>query len=342
MLSLIYKYKSSYYESCKDLIKHTIIYSGSLLGTWFFKDSYVSLITIPLLSLMNIRTFIIFHDCGHNSYTPNKKLNYILGSILGIFIFTPICWSYNHRNHHLTSGNIENKLNHPQNETVTVTFKQYKQFTNIKKIAFKMIRTPLFYFLLVPILKFFILHRGEILIYKYYDHPYKQNIRLIFFDTLFNNFGLIQLLNTMNQYGLLYHYLCSLIIAVSMGFLLFHNQHTFNPPYVVTNSKWNKKDSGLIGSSFLQIPNYLKYFTGGIEYHHIHHMNSSVPGYNIQKLHDEIVHTVNKFDNITKLSMNDCYNNLWLTLYDDEDNKYISFKEADLKINNEFRKSREK
>ena len=37
-------------------------------------------------------------------------------------------------------------------------------------------------------------------------------------------------------------------------------------------------------------------------------------------------------DNITKLSMRDCYHNLWLTLYDEENDKYISFGEIDKKI----------
>ena len=50
-------------------------------------------------------------------------------------------------------------------------------------------------------------------------------------------------------------------------------------------------------------------------------MNASIPGYNLKKYHEN-----NNFDklNITKLSMNDCYHNLWLTLYDEDNNKYIT------------------
>tara|TARA_B100002051_G_scaffold275690_2_gene320578 strand:- start:1140 stop:1514 length:375 start_codon:yes stop_codon:yes gene_type:complete len=120
-----------------------------------------------------------------------------------------------------------------------------------------------------------------------------------------------------------------------MGFILFHNQHTFNPSYVVDNKTWNKKDSGLKGSSFIQIPKYLKYFTHGIEYHHIHHMNASIPSYHLQNFHEEAVlesSLEKEFNNITKLSIHECYYNLWLTLYDEKNNKYISFKEAELKI----------
>ena len=118
----------------------------------------------------------------------------------------------------------------------------------------------------------------------------------------------------------------------TIGFMIFHNQHTFNPAYVVNDKEWNKKDSGLLGSSFIQIPPYFNYFTSGIEYHHIHHMNATVPGYNMHKLHEEITIKTDELDNITHLSMRECYHNLRYSLYDEDNNKYISFAEAELKI----------
>jgi omega-6 fatty acid desaturase (delta-12 desaturase) len=114
-----------------------------------------------------------------------------------------------------------------------------------------------------------------------------------------------------------------------LGFILFHNQHTFNPPYIVNNESWNMKNSGLLGSSFIQIPIFLKYFSGGIEYHHIHHINAKIPGYNLQKYHEEVVSTSNLFDNIVKLSMVDCYNNLKLRLFSEKKNRYIRLDEVE-------------
>jgi hypothetical protein len=96
--------------------------------------------------------------------------------------------------------------------------------------------------------------------------------------------------------------------------MVFHNQHSYNPSYVVDNENWNMTDSGLKGSSFIQIPYLLKYFTGGIEYHHIHHFNSKIPNYNLQSYHEEVISKSNIFDNIVKLSITDCYNNLTLSL----------------------------
>ena len=74
LLSIFNKYRSTYYEASKDLIKHTIVYSSSLLGLWYFRDSYFSMITIPLFSLMNVKTFIVFLKILINQIiSPNRQ-----------------------------------------------------------------------------------------------------------------------------------------------------------------------------------------------------------------------------------------------------------------------------
>ena len=125
-----------------------------------------------------------------------------------------------------------------------------------------------------------------------------------------------------------------MIILGFIIFSIFHNQHTYNPSYVIENEKWSQRDSGILGSSFIQVPYFLKYFFMGIEYHHIHHMNTKIPGYNLQKYHEEVVSKSNMFDNVVKISMKDYYNNLWLVLYDEDKKKYITFKQADEEIRN--------
>lgn len=339
MLQYFSKYKPTYYGGCKDLLIHTTCFITSFYSMWYFRDSYLSLLTIPLQSLMILRTFIIFHDCGHNSYTPNKRLNYVIGSILGIFVNTPFCWNYDHHYHHLTSGNKDSPafwdfsgqffVDHSnQNETVNKTLKDYNEMGNMKYI-YRILRDPLVFFTVVPPLIFFIKYRCNELLIKYNnDNAYKTSINIILFDTILNNLGIFLLFMHMDS-DIIYHYLISQTIAFSIGLMIFHNEHTFNPPYVVTEEKWNKKDSGLLGSSFIQVPNYLRFFTLAAEYHHIHHANSSIPGYNLPQLHEELKKNTNELDNIIELSMNDFYKNLWLTLYDEENNKYISFAEAD-------------
>jgi len=333
LVNLYKRFKPSYYQALRDLTIHVGMLSSTLYAMWYTKDSYVSYALIPLVSLLQVKSFVIFHDCGHNSFTPSKKLNYILGTVLGITLLTPLCWTYEHSNHHMISGNKENKLNGDHNHSIFHSLNQYKEMNRLQQTLYKVLRQPFIFNIGIATFILFIVHRFHILCMKLNNSLlYKQRVYQIVFDTLITNICLfIYLFN--NKQMLIYSIIWS-IISLSLGFIIFHNQHTFNKPYVKTTKEWTKQNSGLQGSSFIQVPKYLKFFTYGIEYHHIHHMIASIPGYKLKVAHEYLEKTEPEFKNIVKLSMTDCYHNLWLTLYDEESDRYISFKEADEKIKN--------
>jgi omega-6 fatty acid desaturase (delta-12 desaturase) len=322
------KYKSSYKSAFLDLSKHTFVLSFAFYLLWFFRNSWVSIFIISFISLMINRTFIVFHDCCHNSYTPNKNLNYFISHITGIFVLTSPNWILDHHTHHLTNGNIENSQHYFFNETVLFTKKQYLSQSIKNQDIYKFYKQPHVFFTIIPSIYFGLAQRF-IYILKKFRHPkkYNQSMFTIIFNHVINNIGTLCYLYNLNHYGILWHYLVCFCVSSSISFMVFHNQHSYNPAYVVGNDNWTQKDSGLRGSAFTQIPYYLKYFYMGIEYHHIHHMNAKIPGYNLQSYHEEVISKSDSFDNIHKVSMLDFYNNLWLVLYDEDNKKYITFAE---------------
>jgi omega-6 fatty acid desaturase (delta-12 desaturase) len=330
---LFMKYKSSYTSALLDFSLHTIMLSSSFYLLWLFKNSVLSVLTIPFLGLLLHRSYVVFHDCGHNSYTPSQTINYIISTFYGIITFSSTNWILDHSTHHLTNGNIENEYKFKFNELLYYNVKQYKEFSSLGKIVFTFFHTPIIFFSFFPILYFCLIQRVIYFIKKLkYNHKIKSSLLVIFMNHLINNIGSFYLLRIMCRNNMLVHYLFASYIGFLINFLLFFNQHTFNPCYVVGNTEWTQRNSGLMGSSFIQIPKYLKYFTMGIEYHHIHHMNAKIPGYNLQKYHEEVVSKCNMFDNIVKLSMSDCYNNLWLVLYDTDKHKYATLEEVNKEI----------
>jgi len=318
-VNLYTKYKSSYIASLYDLIVHVSFMSLTTYLLHYYRNSYCNILVCFIMGLLTVRTFIVFHDCCHNSYTPNKTINYILSNILGIFCLTSSNWKINHKMHHMTIGNIDNTYNFKFNDVVFTTVKKFNNFTKLQKIIYLTIYHPLVFYSLVSLVITFILHRGF-----YNIHPYNKT-SMIYLNYLINNLGISILYYILYKYEILFLFIISQQIGISFGFFLFYSQHTFNPSYVVNNEEWTVKNSGLYGSSFIQIPFYLKYFTFGIEYHHVHHINTRIPGYNLQKYHDEITLKSNIFDNIIKLSIKDRYNNIWLNLYDEEKKLYVSY-----------------
>ena len=327
---LFTKYKSSYTLALSDLFIHTLLFSSSFYSLWYFRNNWISVFTIPFMGFLIDRTFMIFHDCCHESYTPNKTLNYILSHITGTFVLTSPNWILDHHIHHLTNGNTQNKYQFKFNELVNITKKQYGNFNIINKYLYIFIHHPIIFFNVIPFIYFIVLQRFIYFIKKIkYNQKINSSILIILINHLINNLLIYILCKVLIHNGIFFVYFTSCHISSILGFLLFFNQHTFNPCYVINNVNWNLKDSGLLGSSFIQIPTYLKYFTMGIEYHHIHHINSKIPGYNLQKYHEEVISKSNIFDNIVKLNMNDCYNNLWLFLYDEDKKKYITINQLD-------------
>jgi omega-6 fatty acid desaturase (delta-12 desaturase) len=82
------------------------------------------LLAIPTAGFM-VRTFIIFHDCGHGSFFKSKKANDTLGIITGIINFTPYYrWRHEHAIHHATAGDLDRR---GIGDVYTMTVKEYRE-----------------------------------------------------------------------------------------------------------------------------------------------------------------------------------------------------------------------
>ena len=329
--ALFLKYKSSYTSAFIDYSINILLLCVGQYTIYYLKDNMCVYLLIPVMSLLNIKTFMPLHDSIHGSYTPNSTLNYIIGTLSGILTCTSSYnWGLDHNTHHLTNGAINNSYNYPFNETLRLKYHDYKSFTPIKKKIYKILLHPSVQFSLGATVYYGFIQRFFYIFKKLkYKQKINESMSTIVFNHTVNNCGIMVLLFIMSKIGTLHLFLLYIHISHIIGFLLFFNQHTFNPAYVVDWKEYTQQDSGLNGSSFIMIPKYFKYFFGGIEYHHIHHMNAKIPGYNLQKYHEEVVSKNNMFDNIVKLSMANCYTNLWLAMYDEDRKKYITFAEAD-------------
>ena len=80
----------------------------------------------------------------------------------------------------------------------------------------------------------------------------------------------------------------TLYLGQGFGSMLFHLQHSVNLPYRERKHKWEFSRAALEGSTFMHIPEIFKPFSNGIEYHHIHHLNTNVASYVIRDCHESL------------------------------------------------------
>lgn len=267
---------------------------------------------IILLSLIITRNFMMFHDLGHYNYFPSNErsdkltgINKILCELLDFLFFYPgKSWQDTHSSHHKCHGNI-NEVDEAR------TFWTREDYNNSSyKDLYDIIRYPLVFFILAPIWIYFISPFLDI--EKNYLYILKTAGLYYVIYKLFNLETVLLLIIS--------HYIAGLY-----GLILFHLQHSINEPYWkdfdLENDKNSKMNAELNGSSVLKIPEILKPFTNGIEYHNVHHLNPGVPSYNIRNCYEEL-----RKKGLLKNKEIDGYE-MWEalshTMYDNESDKYV-------------------
>lgn len=270
------KYLSSDNRSHIHILTTLFYYFITLCGI-SFNNTYICGVSVLLNYLLRLRIFLIFHDLCHMSLFKNSKTNLLYAkNIEFLSLYTYEIWSETHNEHHNVHGDITKY--DPANTTITLS--EYKKYGALKKVIFNILRSPPIFFILVPcyLCKF----KEITYLFKEYDHNiiYKYYIKYTFFMFMY------YLLTDINKIYilLLIEYLSGLT-----GTMLFHLQHSVNIGYLKNQKNSIDKFNGNIeGASFLKIPKFLKYFFFGIEYHHLHHFSSRIPGYNLKSFHEEL------------------------------------------------------
>jgi omega-6 fatty acid desaturase (delta-12 desaturase) len=115
-----------------------------------------------------------------------------------------------------------------------------------------------------------------------------------------------------------------LFIATGHGVWLFYVQHQFRQVVWTNSDNWDYKTVALKGSSLFKLPWILNWFTGNIGYHHIHHLSTLIPNYNLKKCHDEN----SMFWDIKPITFFSAFESLLLRLWDEKRQMLIKFSEV--------------
>jgi omega-6 fatty acid desaturase (delta-12 desaturase) len=111
--------------------------------------------------------------------------------------------------------------------------------------------------------------------------------------------------------------------ASMAGVYLFYLQHQYEDVVWSRNADWNYKQMALEGSSFFKLPGLLRWFTGSIGYHHIHHLGPTIPNYNLARCHCENP----IFHDVKAITFFKSFKSLSIRLWDEQQRRAISFRE---------------
>lgn len=262
---------------------NTLIPYGILWALSYYALQYSFWLALPVLALLGgftIRTFIIFHDCGHGSFFRSKRANQFWGRLTGLLTFTAYHnWSSNHARHHATSGNLDRR---GQGDVWMMTVDEYLNAPLRKRLWYRFYRNPLVMFLLGPLFIIFVTHRIP------HRNVRKREKRSVYLT----NLGILAVAAAMcwliGWQNYLVIQLVSLWTGLVAGVWLFYVQHQYEDVYWEREDGWDFVSASLEGGSFYRLPVVLRWFTGSIGYHHLHHLNSRIPNYNLVRCQEEV------------------------------------------------------
>lgn len=287
-----------------------------ILMIWSLKYSYwiTLILAVPAAGFL-VRTFIIFHDCGHGSFFRSKRLNAIVGVITGLLVFTPYHrWHRDHHIHHQTVGNLDKR---GIGDVATLTVDEYRNRSWLQRFLYRLYRNPFFLFGLAPLLLFVVLYRFPKKYMSVREHVYVQLTNLALVLIVFS------MIMAIGWRAYLMIQIPVLYIATVHGVWLFYVQHQFRHVKWSDSSGWDYRTMALEGSSFFRLPAALNWFTGNIGYHHIHHLSPLIPNYNLKKCNDEN----ELFREIKPITFRTAFESLILRLWDEKKGMLVSFRE---------------
>lgn len=279
---------------------------------------WAALALFPLAGLLLLRLFIIQHDCGHGAFFASRAGNDWMGRFMGVFTLTPYDpWKRSHAVHHAGTGNLDAR---GVGDVDTLTVSEYENLSALGRFGYRLYRNPVVLLGLGPAYLFLLRHRLPIGLMKAGS--------LYWISAMATNAvtGAI-LVGLMFAFGIgttLVVFLPVLLFAASVGVWLFYVQHQFEEAHWDRRHAWSFHEAALLGSTHLDLPIGLRWFTGNIGIHHVHHLASRIPFYRLP----EALKSYPKLAQLNRYTLGQTIRPLVLTLWDENQRKLISFREA--------------
>lgn len=279
---------------------------------------------VPVLGLMVLflaRCFSLMHDCGHHSLFRNRRANRLAGFLLGVVAGIPqLPWSRGHAFHHRHNGNWEQY----KGPSAVTTVGEYAQLSERNKTLYRLLRHPLmllpggfFYLVIKP--RIALLSGLADLIHQAIRNAIQPGSRLVAtsaaplrsqpkvrfssrawhspeegLDLLLNNLAVLGLWMAAaawigpGSFWLIYTPVMSLGAAIFI--CIFFVQHNFPGSYARSNHDWQAIDGVLAGTSNLELPPLLNWFSADIGCHAIHHLCEAIPNYRLRHCQERNAH----------------------------------------------------
>lgn len=267
-------------------------------------------------ALFAVRLFVIQHDCGHFSFLRSRRANEVVGVAISLLTLVPyVSWRRAHAVHHATTGNLDRR---GTGDITTLTVEEYLAQPAWRKLLYRLYRNPLVMLGAGP---FYL-----VLIHNRLPAPNARGDWRSWVSALSTDIAasgiIVGASSIIAPPVILLAWGVVLLLATAVGLWLFRIQHQFEYTYWERAQNWDFRAAAIEGSSFYDLPPVLRWFTGDIGLHHIHHLASRIPNYRLRACWEQN----RELQRTKRLTLWESIKSMRLSLWDEEQRKLVSFR----------------
>jgi acyl-lipid omega-6 desaturase (Delta-12 desaturase) len=284
--------------------------AAAVLHVWWMRLGFS-----VLAGLLTVRAFIVYHDFKHGAILRNSRLAKWILNGFGLYVLTPSkVWTQTHNYHHAHTAKL---VGSHVGSYMMVSTSMWEALTPSQRFMYRLVRHPL------TILFGYV----TVFLYGFCAAAFSRNPRknpdsLI---AIVSQMVLITVIwRTFNFSVLFYALLLPQLISHALGAYLFYAQHNFPEAHVQPRESWTFVRASLESSSYMRLGPLMRYFTGNIGFHHVHHLNHRIPFYRLPEAMAGIPELQNPLG-VTSLAPRDIAACLRLKLWDAEQGRLVPF-----------------
>lgn len=300
---------------------HVITTFGALLATMALAAAApfwpLRIAAAALEALLLVRAFILYHDYLHGALLRGSPLAALIFHLQGVLMLTPPrVWTDTHNFHHANTA----RLGAPAIGTYVLwSVERWRAASWRERLLYRLERHPIT-MLFGQVTVFFF---GMCVIpfardpRRYASSGLAALVHIALWAVVWRVFGP----------GVLF---CALVgphfVACALGAYLFYAQHNSEGLRLRAPEAWSYAEAATEGSTYMATGPVMRWFTGNIGYHHVHHLNARIPFYRLPEAMAALPELQNPV--VTTLRPRDVLACLRLALWDPVRGRMISLREV--------------
>ena len=299
---------------------HVVVTLSALLGCAGLAAALpwwpLRVVAALLEALLLLRTFALYHDHMHGALLRDSRFGAVLLRSAGVLMLAPPqVWADTHNAHH---ANTARPTALPIGTFSLWTVARWRSASHGERLRYRIERSPI-----TMLLGYLTVFLGALCLLPFVKQPRR-----------YKSSGLALVLHLGGSVALCWAFgvgvyvttvLVPYAIACGIGSYLFYTQHNAPGIELRAESAWSHDQAALRGSTHLVTGRLMRWFTGNIGLHHVHHLNARIPFYRLPETMAALPELQNPI--VTTLAPRDVLACLRVALWEPTSNRMVALGE---------------